>query len=528
MDRGTNAKKALLGQEVPLKLGFVGIINRSQQDIKDGKKVADAIKSEAKFFEEHSIYNAMPGGYTGAQSLTDKLTTVLFGHIKHFLPTINKEINVKTHEVDEALKALGEPVPLEADDITHALWNMVTSFCEMYKAAIRGSYDRRLHGANVANLDPKALSGGAKIRFIMNQLLLDYQDPDHEITKETYSDRDIETAIRIHEGDTLPGFPSVDVFEYLVRPLLEKLREPINECLAEVHASMDTLANSLLNRVFRRFPSLHSEGIEIVTAILNKELEKTREVVDSIVAAEEGYIFTNDQQYISQRTRRLNTLDEGEQPTYVSPDQVFVDEMRARLDSYFRVVVRNVRDTVPKAIGHFLVRSVQEKMQFEFHNAISSDPKLAALLQEPAHIAEERAGLTRQLNTLRNAQKVLRRDPQLARLQAELRDEQLLVRQEENARVASHKQRAPPPQPLPSRQVEPIPDGTREPVERERQPYGAQTKPRPSQSKPVPGPQAPPRRQPQSMPVQSPKQGGSGPRLPPPAAGLFDDDDPLS
>jgi len=345
----------------------------------------------------------------------------------------------------------------------------------------------------------------------MNQLLLDYQDADHEITKECYSDRDIETAIRIHEGDTLPGFPSVDVFEYLVRPLLERLREPINDCLAEVHASMDTLANSLLNRVFRRFPALHSEAIEIVTAILNKELEKTRDVVDSVVAAEEGYIFTNDQQYISQRTRRLNTLDEGDRPAYVSPDQVFVDEMRSRLDSYFRVVVRNVRDTVPKSIGHFLVRSVQEKMQFEFHNAISSDPALSALLQEPPHIAEERAGLTRQLETLRNAQKVLRRDPQLARLQAELRDEQLLVKQEETARA---KQKAPPPQPLPSGQAAPVAKAApRETMERQRQPYG---------QKPVPAPQAPPRRQPQ------PQGQGGGPKLPPPAAGLFDDEDPLA
>lgn len=30
MDKGTNAKRMLLGQEIPLRLGFVGIKNRSQ------------------------------------------------------------------------------------------------------------------------------------------------------------------------------------------------------------------------------------------------------------------------------------------------------------------------------------------------------------------------------------------------------------------------------------------------------------------------------------------------------------------
>lgn len=39
MDRGTNARALLLNKEVPLKLGYVGIRNRSQADINENKKV---------------------------------------------------------------------------------------------------------------------------------------------------------------------------------------------------------------------------------------------------------------------------------------------------------------------------------------------------------------------------------------------------------------------------------------------------------------------------------------------------------
>lgn len=46
-----------------------------------------------------------------------------------------------------------------------------------------------------------------------------------------YSDAVIERAIAMHEGDSIPGFPSVDVFYYLVQPQLEKLREPALELL---------------------------------------------------------------------------------------------------------------------------------------------------------------------------------------------------------------------------------------------------------------------------------------------------------
>ena len=36
---------------------------------------------------------------------------------------------------------------------------------------------------------------------------------------------------------------------------------------------------------------------------------------------------------------------------------LFVKEIRARIDAYFKLVVRNVRDTIPKAIGYFLVKA---------------------------------------------------------------------------------------------------------------------------------------------------------------------------
>eukprot|EP00351_Strombidinopsis_sp_SopsisLIS2011_P005007 CAMPEP_0116876286 /NCGR_PEP_ID=MMETSP0463-20121206/8264_1 /TAXON_ID=181622 /ORGANISM="Strombidinopsis sp, Strain SopsisLIS2011" /LENGTH=54 /DNA_ID=CAMNT_0004522811 /DNA_START=1187 /DNA_END=1351 /DNA_ORIENTATION=+ len=38
---------------------------------------------------------------------------------------------------------------------------------------------------------------------------------------ETYSDMAIEKAIVMHEGDSIPGFPSVDVLYYLLQPKLD-------------------------------------------------------------------------------------------------------------------------------------------------------------------------------------------------------------------------------------------------------------------------------------------------------------------
>jgi len=56
MDAGTNALDILTGRVYPLKLGFIGIVNRSQQDINSEKSMADAFESETEFFRDHPAY----------------------------------------------------------------------------------------------------------------------------------------------------------------------------------------------------------------------------------------------------------------------------------------------------------------------------------------------------------------------------------------------------------------------------------------------------------------------------------------
>lgn len=41
----------------------------------------------------------------------------------------------------------------------------------------------------------------------------------------------------------------------------------------------------------------------------------------------------------------------------VDPKKAFIDELRGRVDVYFALVIRNVRDSIPKSIGHFLVNA---------------------------------------------------------------------------------------------------------------------------------------------------------------------------
>lgn len=113
---------------------------------------------------------------------------------------------------------------------------------------------------------------------------------------------DIEKAIMLHEGDTIPGFPSVDVFVYLIQPQLEKLREPALDLLQDVYHMLEQMAQGIVERIFSRFPSMIPEVMDLITTVLQDEREKTRALVESSIDAEQNYLFTNDYDYLQNRT----------------------------------------------------------------------------------------------------------------------------------------------------------------------------------------------------------------------------------
>jgi vacuolar protein sorting-associated protein 1 len=106
----------------------------------------------------------------------------------------------------------------------------------------------------------------------------------------------------MHEGDTIPGFPSVDVFIYLIQPKLEQLRDPALDCLNEVYHFLENLAAGIVEKIFMRFPTIIPDIMEIITAVLQSERDKAREIVESIIDSEQNYLFTNDIDYLQNRT----------------------------------------------------------------------------------------------------------------------------------------------------------------------------------------------------------------------------------
>jgi hypothetical protein len=75
--------------------------------------------------------------------------------------------------------------------------------------------------------------------------------------------------------------------------------------------------------------------------VINRERERTQHVVECIVDAEEGYAFTNDVEYLQNRTDIIPRA-EGKKP--MDSQSIFINEIRARIDAYFSIVIRGIRD----------------------------------------------------------------------------------------------------------------------------------------------------------------------------------------
>lgn len=293
MDKGTDARKALMNEEVQLTLGYVGVKNRSKQDLMDKIPMKDAFKAEKEFFNTHPVYRKLPPGIVGTDVLIQKLTKIFFRMIREHLPTIIKAINENIKHAEEELALLGQPLPIDDIGKLNLLWNMLSEYCDTYRNVIKGKYDSK-------RLSFVKDEGGYKIKSLFKDLLGEFTG-DYKATS-GYTDEYISYALTIHEGDSIPGFPSIDAFYYLLKPELEKLNEPISDCLVSVFQYLEMLSNKILEKSFLRFPRIIDDVNDFVTKFLNEERDKAKYIVDSIVDMEINYLFTNDYEYLTNYT----------------------------------------------------------------------------------------------------------------------------------------------------------------------------------------------------------------------------------
>ncbi|KAI9277830.1 Dynamin central region-domain-containing protein [Sporodiniella umbellata] len=287
MDAGTNALDVLTGQLFPLKLGFVGVVNRSQQDILTNKPMEDAVNAEDLFFKTHPAYKSI-SGRCGSHYLAKQLNHVLIRHIREKLPELRTKLSSLIGQTQHELSHYGEPAISKSSDNSAMILKLLTLFSNEFVSSIDGTSTK---------ISTKELSGGARIYHIFRTVFKHALDAIHPCTN--LSNEDIRTAMRNSAGPRGSLFVPELAFELLVRPQIRMLEAPSLRCVHLAYEELSKICHTCGSKEVTRFPQFHTRLTEVVADLLHERLEPTLAYVESLVSIECSYINTNHPEFPS-------------------------------------------------------------------------------------------------------------------------------------------------------------------------------------------------------------------------------------
>ena len=281
MDHGTNALDILSGRVYPLKLGFIGVVNRSQQDIQGNKPMDEALQAESDFFKHHPAYRNI-ATRCGTHFLAKTLNTTLMAHIRERLPDIKARLNTLMGQTQQELASYGDMHFSGKEHRGSLILQLMTRFATSFISSIDGTS---------TDISTKELCGGARIYYIFNSVFgssLESIDPTSNL-----SALDIRTAIRNSTGPRPSLFVPEMAFDLLVKPQIKLLEIPSQRCVELVYEELIKICHTCGSTELSRFPRLQAKLIEVVSDLLRERLGPASSYVESLIAIQRAYINTN-------------------------------------------------------------------------------------------------------------------------------------------------------------------------------------------------------------------------------------------
>ena len=319
MDQGTDCADVLNNQVIPLRRGYIAVVNRSQKDIQENLPIRKGIAKEHKFFAAHPKYRSLLAK-CGTSNLARTLNQMLMHHIKDCLPEIKARINKLLHNVTNNIASLGESLDDQGTAAKGAaLLRIVAQFASNFNNKVDGK------GSSELSNEMTELYGGARISYIFNEVFgkrLKAQDPFDGLT-----DEDIRTAIANANGTRPSLFVPEISFDLLVRKQIARLEQPGLDCLDKVQEEMQKMVAQSETLELTRFPDLRDRTFEIVNHLLRNCMIPAQKMISNLIAIELAYINTSHPDFVggkaavaaAQQSRKLHQGPPGSNLPGVTP-----------------------------------------------------------------------------------------------------------------------------------------------------------------------------------------------------------------
>ncbi|KAG7418897.1 Dynamin central region-domain-containing protein [Fusarium sp. MPI-SDFR-AT-0072] len=455
MDEGTDVIDILSNRVIPLRLGYVPVVNRGQRDIDNRKAINQALEAEKNFFENHKAYRNK-SSYCGTPYLARKLNLILMMHIKQTLPDIKARISSSLQKYSAELESLG---PSMLGNSANIVLNIITEFTNEWRTVLDG---------NNTELSSTELSGGARISFVFHEL---YSNGVKAIDPfDVVKDVDIRTILYNSSGSSPALFVGTTAFELIVKQQIKRLEDPSLKCVSLVYDELVRILSQLLaKQLYRRYPQLKEKMHGVVIAFFKKAMEPTNKLVRDLVAMESCYVntghpdFLNGHRAMAMVNERYNpskpvqvdpktgkplaSTPRAASPTVPDPDSagnsgffgsffaaknkkkaaameappptlkasgtlserenIEVEVIKLLISSYYNIVKRTMIDMVPKAVMLNLVQFTKDEMQRELLENMYRTDTLDDLLKESDFTIRRRKECQQMVESLSRASEIV-------------------------------------------------------------------------------------------------------------------------
>ncbi|KAJ2064339.1 vacuolar protein sorting-associated protein 1 [Coemansia sp. S146] len=459
MDKGTDVIDILAGRVIPLRIGYVPVVNRGQKDIENKRSIHSALDAERNFFESHVSYQNK-AQYCGTPFLARKLSLLLMHHIKANLPEIKAKISAALVKYMSELEQLGDPLTDAAGQAANTTLSIITEFCNDFRGSLEGQS---------TDLSTYELYGGARINFVFNEIFCNGVKSIDPL--EHVKDTDIRTILYNSSGSSPSLFVDTNAFKVIVKQQIKRLEDPSLKCVSMVYDELVRIINQLLGKSsFRRFPQLRDQFNLVVITFLKNAMIPTNKLVQDLVAMEQCYIntahpdFTNGQRafaIVNDRMHPPKPIQPGAPPTgrpsmamtanersldeemnlnkdggffgsfwqnknkkktmvMEPPPQVLkasgtlsereqqeTEVIKLLIKSYFNIVKRTTIDMVPKSIMFKLVYFAMDGLQRELLKELYNPEALADLLKESESTVARRNECKKMIEALKKADSIV-------------------------------------------------------------------------------------------------------------------------
>ncbi|KAM8874777.1 dynamin 3a isoform 6-T6 [Spinachia spinachia] len=339
MDEGTDARNILENRLLPLRRGYIGVVNRSQKDIEGKKDIKAALLAEKNFFTSHPAYKHMAES-TGTAHLQRTLNRVpririgchaharththtrtrthhtpppppttalvlslqqLTNHIRDALPAFRSLLQNQLLQLNREADEYRRHPPDDAARRTGALLRSVQRVAAVFEKLMGGSGDK---------VDTVNLSGGARINQIFHERF------PCELAKcksdERTLRREITFAIRNTHGVRTGLFTPDMAFQAIVRKQISRLKGPCVQLVDTVSRELLATVGQCLSEL-TSYPKLQEETGRMVTTEIQEQEGRCRNQVLLLVDLQLAYVntkhedfigFNNAQQSCKQRNKR--------------------------------------------------------------------------------------------------------------------------------------------------------------------------------------------------------------------------------